>query len=495
MQISTLFGGAGTGKTRYLISDIERVVKAGTTPNDITYVSFTKAAIQEAINRVLVINSFDRADFKSFSTIHSACFKALSLKKDSIITEDHLNELSEDIGFKLSTNILESVYSLPKGDLALQLDNLARLKLMPLRAMYDSLGIEAEFTEIQYIVDKYNLYKKSNSLLDFTDMLQLYLKEGMPLGTTAFYVDEAQDLNTLQWKVVEKMAAYSEYLMVAGDDDQAIYQWSGADVDYFLDFADKSNKIILDKSYRCKSVIRDFAFSVVKKLSRRENKTYAPVCEGGTIEYYNNLLDADLSEGQWKILVRNNYLQKKVISFCKDKGYFYNSIYDNKKSLIRALICYEDLKRNKGVETKEFIKILEYITDNSNNTKYILTEKFKGEKIYIQDLTALNITLPLDKSWFDAFQYVPYEDILYIRAMLRQGEKLREEPRITIESIHASKGTESENVLLLTDISKKTFQGMQRFQDPELRCQYVAITRAKNKLIIINPESKYSYEV
>lgn len=498
MHKKTILASAGTGKTYFLINEISKLISSSIEPEEIAYVSFTKSAINEAISRITEKENLSLSRFKNFKTIHSACFSNLKLSKVNTLSDEHLEELSSKIGFKLTLqNEYDSIYSLQSGSLALTLNNLARLKMQDEKSLYDELNLDAEYNEIEYISKEYNEFKHKNSLYDFTDMLSRFVKYGEPLPYVKyFYVDEAQDLNLLQWKVVEKMASNCETLTIAGDDDQAIYQWSGADVNYFLNFARNSEKIILNKSYRCKENIRDFSFDIVKKLSDREEKFYEPVAKGGDINFLPDIYSLDMDKGDWKVLVRNNYLQKGVIEYCKDKGYYFTSTTEDFNKIITSLVAYTDLQKGKNISKRVFAKMIDYIIKRPQNLRYILEERICKAEINKDDLQNLDIKeIDLNKNWFDAFKYLDFETINYIKAMLRNKENLRDKPRITIESIHSAKGKEADNVALLLDISKKTFESYHHFPDAELRCLYVACTRAKNSLTLIQPQGRYYYEL
>jgi superfamily I DNA/RNA helicase len=103
-----------------------------------------------------------------------------------------------------------------------------------------------QFTDI---IRNYKKFKKDNKM-DFTDMVEKYVKEVNPPSYKVFIVDEAQDLTPLQWLFVEKVAKQAKRVYLAGDDDQAIYEWNGAKVRCFLDFP--GNIFVLNKSYRFK---------------------------------------------------------------------------------------------------------------------------------------------------------------------------------------------------------------------------------------------------
>ena len=83
--------------------------------------------------------------------------------------------------------------------------------------------------------------------LDFTDMVQRYITDGLVIPFKVLMVDEAQDLTPLQWDMVVKIAEAVDRVYIAGDDDQAIYEWNGADVNLFQTFPGKS--LVLKKVF------------------------------------------------------------------------------------------------------------------------------------------------------------------------------------------------------------------------------------------------------
>ena len=98
--------------------------------------------------------------------------------------------------------------------------------------------------------------------------------------------------------------------------------------------------------------------------------------------------------------------------------------------------------------------------------------------------------LKTDAVWFEAFDDAKKRDISYLRKMRKNGEKLNEPPRITLSTIHGAKGGESQNVVLLTDLSHNTLKAYEKNPDDENRLFYVGATRTKEHLHIIEPRKK-----
>jgi superfamily I DNA/RNA helicase len=81
----------------------------------------------------------------------------------------------------------------------------------------------------------------------------------------------------------------------------------------------------------------------------------------------------------------------------------------------------------------------------------------------------------------------------YLRSCLRNGEKFFEKPRITISTIHQSKGGEADNVALITDMGKLSWENSHK--DEENRVWYVAVTRTRQNLMLIRPRGLRHYEI
>ena len=112
-------------------------------------------------------------------------------------------------------------------------------------------------------------------------------------------------------------------------------------------------------------------------------------------------------------------------------------------------------------------------------------------------LTSLKERFPElpEGDWYDALTGLSPKDISYIRAMLRRGEKITKEPRIRLSTIHAAKGGEATNVVLLTDITNRVYKTYQQNPDDENRVFYVGLTRAKENLYLIEPTTTRCFQI
>tara|TARA_Y100001972_G_C7424218_1_gene218964 strand:- start:83 stop:502 length:420 start_codon:yes stop_codon:yes gene_type:complete len=94
-----------------------------------------------------------------------------------------------------------------------------------------------------------------------------------------------------------------------------------------------------------------------------------------------------------------------------------------------------------------------------------------------------------DMTWQEALDKIPGVDVAYINALVRRGEDLTQPPRIRLSTIHGAKGGEADNVVLFTDLTVAAEQSMERDADSIHRVFYVAVTRSKQNLFIVEPEN------
>ena len=101
-----------------------------------------------------------------------------------------------------------------------------------------------------------------------------------------------------------------------------------------------------------------------------------------------------------------------------------------------------------------------------------------------------------DMIWSDAMDRVPVKDRAYITALLRRGEKFNGTPRITVSTIHGSKGGEADNVVLFTDLSGAADTTMRITPDEVHRVFYVGVTRTRKNLYLVEPQdATRSYDI
>ncbi len=271
-----VFAGAGTGKTKTLISRIAYMIEAcHIAPYHILAITFTKKATNEMRERLGAMIG-EQARFVHISTIHSLCARILRrnaealgfLKNFEIIDEDDQLKAMNEIFKK---NEIEKRMLSPKTALKAIGDykNGSCLELMGL---------------FKVVYAAYQTYLKENNMMDFEDLLTytLQLFQEHP-DILAFYqeefqyllVDELQDTNGVQYGIVNLLCQKNENIFAVGDDDQSIYSFRGAKIENMLKFKEdhpKAHIIKLVQNYRSTQEILKGANAVIKNNKIREEK-------------------------------------------------------------------------------------------------------------------------------------------------------------------------------------------------------------------------------
>ena len=528
MHRNIVIGPPGTGKTTFLKNKVDEIIKAGKAqPNEIGYFSFTVKAAEEIRNRVANEEWSDdelKKMYPYFCTLHSLAYKCLRLEAHEIMDELDYEELSDMTGRKFVNKMKKGNgidFSMPTAQSQYQdTINLAYAKYPNdkdrLPRIFKEVKLSdygARSTILQMDKDLTN-FKRDRHKLEYVDYFNSFLEMKNPPALKYLFIDEAQDLSAHQWMVVDMIQQVSKptETYVAGDDDQAIFRWAGADIEHFINMAnDKNNTLIpLTQSYRIPVSVHTLATKMAQSISNRIDKSYMPREEEGERKVlFFRPLNKTLEEGEWLILCRTHEIVKQVCEALDRYGWLYKcygkSIVNDK--IIEAIYSWTALQRGKKISGQR-VSVLYSFMDNTRIKRG--HGKFKGSQANeysIDDLISNYglrehikedlFTKTLD--WYDVLNAKGVKKrIRYLRAVMRDGHKLDEKPRIEVSTIHASKGGERDNVMLLTDLSYgpyKSSRDSQQGRDDELRVFYVGATRAKKKLVIIHTtEAQYEFE-
>jgi len=479
MQRKIILGPPGTGKTTTLLDLVDKHLERGDKPEQIGFISFTKKAVTEARDRAVERFKLGPRRFPYFRTIHSLAFRQCGIAKVEVMGWKDYKALGQSLGMKIEGIRRQDrmSYEMEKGELAIFLESLSRLTCRSLKETWSSANVEISWEQLDLVARTLDKYKKGNFVLDFTDMLVRYMAEGSVPILKALFVDESQDLCQLQWRIIEKLSTKAEIVYIAGDDDQAIFRWSGADLDYFHNL--EGDKQILKQSYRVPRTIHTLSQALIKRVSHRYDKDFAPCERKGSVNYHSDLEQVDMSEGSWLVLVRNGYQARDIIKHCRYEGLYYDALGDSPEDNepLQAVISYEHMRKNRSSLTKEKESLVKL---------YMSDDKYETLSMYrYQDL-------PI---WHEGLDRLSPADRDYFIACLKRKEKLKQKPRVRITTIHGAKGGEADNVVLLSDISKRTWASMQENPDDEVRVFYVGATRAIENLHIIEPQTRSYFTI
>ena len=490
-----VLGPPGTGKTTYLLDKAEEFLEMGIRPEKLGYVAFTKKAANEALTRAVTKFGYETKELVYFRTLHSLCYHWLGLTRSDVMARSNLREFSKSIGERISSAWEgENLMALnSKGDKMLFLENMARNQCLGFREQWNNANSDISWMHFDWFSKNYSKYKENNFLIDYTDMLEMFLQSRGSPNLDVLIVDEAQDLSALPWKCIEKLASNVEHVYIAGDDDQAIYRWAGADVQHFIDL--KGKNTYLKQSYRVPRKVHDVALGVVKRIGSRKEKVWEPKTEEGTVNFHTSFEHVDISQGDWLFLARNNYLLNAVEDYLQVSGRIYQKA--NKPSvsenLITAIKDWESLRKGDSIEAGRIRKIYGYMKAGKGVKRGYKTLKTVRDDLNL-DIKTLKADhgLLLDCIWHECFDLIGNTQREYVISCLRKGEKLVSS-KIRLNTIHAAKGGECENVVLLTDLANKTWEELYTNPDNECRAFYVGVTRTKSNLHLIRGKTRKEF--
>jgi len=265
--------GPGTGKTLTIVRRIAHLVQQGVRPENILAMTFTNRAAREMQERAVSILG-DTAVKIFIGTFH---LLGLRILRDAG---------EEDFSIYDKDDQVELLKSLMKGSAkkAEQMaEQISRIKNF----------LDAADPEIQESYGAYQAALKQRNAHDFDDLIRLPIEmlenedDAMAKYQERFQhiiVDEYQDINPAQYRLLKLLVGRSNNVCVVGDSDQAIYAFRGADLQNFLNFEQDfpgAARITLTENYRSTGVILSAADSVIKHNQKRIDKELTPVREKG----------------------------------------------------------------------------------------------------------------------------------------------------------------------------------------------------------------------
>ena len=283
-----ILAGAGSGKTRVLTHRIAYLIdEQGVNPWNILAITFTNKAAEEMRQRVDSLVSFG-AESIWVSTFHSMCVRILRRFIDRLGYENRFTIYDTDDQKTLMKEVCRKVdidtKVIRERSLLSAISSAKNEMIMPEEFELNAGGVFGQ----QMIAKAYREYEaqlKANNALDFDDLLvkTVQLLETQP-DVLEYYqerfryimVDEYQDTNTVQFRLVSLLAGKYKNLCVVGDDDQSIYKFRGANIRNILDFEHEfpdARVIKLEQNYRSTGNILNAANGVISNNKGRKEKT------------------------------------------------------------------------------------------------------------------------------------------------------------------------------------------------------------------------------
>ncbi|MBI2823629.1 MAG: UvrD-helicase domain-containing protein [Planctomycetia bacterium] len=290
-----VLAGAGTGKTRVVTHRIAELIRRGVSPARILGVTFTNKAAGEMQSRAAELLGGRNAEKPEISTFHSLCVRIL---------RRHARQLGYPAQFAIyDRGDQESLARAALRDIKVPGALLRPGDLLYMIGRWKTAAVQPEQAAAQAQTDKehlaamaYRRYQralKAAGAVDFDDLLlcteELFTRfEAVRAAEAARFshllIDEYQDTNGSQYRIVKALASGHRNLCVVGDDDQSIYGWRGAEVQHILRFQrdwPDAKVVRLEENYRSTGAILSFANRLIAFNRQRHEKVLRPYRAGG----------------------------------------------------------------------------------------------------------------------------------------------------------------------------------------------------------------------
>lgn len=447
-KISKVIGPPGTGKTTYLLRQIQRAAKKFYVDR-IGAVSFTKAAVEEMASRVTDTAGVDRKLAKNIRTVHSLCFELLNMSTDRVA-----EKLVPDFNKRFPQFAFRPNYKSIQDDV-LEYHDEQNLELYRQMQVYRNRLVPMGQWP-RDVAAFFNAWHDGwclkEGLMDFTAMIENAIRGKFRPEIDVLFVDECQDLTPLQLSLLDAWSKETQSTIYVGDSDQAIYRFSGAVPEAFRDLK-HDWQTVLSQSYRVPLKVHALAQKIIQGIRDREDVKYEPRTNGDGSADYAGTPDLSL-EGSHMILVRCNYQIGRWKRFLLAQKRMWHNPYrledlgwnPIRTGMYKAIMTYFRLQRTtiSLPELKTMVKEVKSAGNLERGAKKAIGVLEDPSRLDVFDLPPLGFTrefMEFKKPLREVFNMKPNSAVA---AMIDQGyseEDLTSEP-VIIGTVHCSPADE-----------------------------------------------------
>ncbi|MFB6082590.1 MAG: UvrD-helicase domain-containing protein [Halanaeroarchaeum sp.] len=568
-EVTRLFGGPGSGKTTALLDRVDELLERDDVEvRDILVVSYTRAAAAEVRDRLAErLDMNPRALRGNVSTMHAKAYDLLNLSRGDVVGESDKEEFCEDYGLpyedEYASGSRRTARSTTLGNKIIATSQWLQRTSRDVADWYDvpfrwndeevrlppdiddraqtgnkytpTWSSDDDRVDVPEAIRAWRAYKGEHGLVGFADMLERVKQRSLVPNVDHLVIDEFQDITQLQYAVYEEWKPHMETVFIAGDDDQVVYAWQGADPKLLLD-EPADQDVILENSYRLPSEVLDVVQREVGHIEERQEKDLRPRKEGGAVEAVESPSVLDLvrnvrgtiqesDEDTVMVLFRARYQLFEFIDEFIGDGIPFKVLTDQRmwtdrlQQYVAAVEAIDEDEPIDGLQARRFADMLQssaFGTNERSDLRDAIDERQEaaGEDV---DLTAISFEadeirdyvpfVPAPAAAADMLQKVTRYQRRSIDAYFRGDYQHVDPERVRVGTIHSAKGREADHVFLATDLTEKVVEQMAATVDPddipegvevaprtspvpiltdnERRVFYVGMSRARERLVLL----------
>lgn len=548
--IARIIGGAGTGKTRRLLDLMAKAIESADDvqdPTDIAFVSFTRAARAEASSRAAERFGVDQKTLERdgwFRTLHSVAYRQLGVGKELLngnaadrkwlenALQAPVKGSRGDADEGIATHA--AFESSSEADAALSLWDTSRNRLEPFATVWSRAETcNDRLPSLDFcreVIERYESAKRLDHRIDFVDLLGRFAgwyfhfegpsrvePDGDVPYVPVWFFDEQQDTSALLDSVCRRLVVPARWVYLTGDPFQSIYSFAGADHRHFMSW-EVAREETMPVSHRCPVEILALGETILRDCSDYFDRQIAAKDEHGEIEtafLRNELADRIDPRESWLLLARSNYHAARLAKILDSRGIPWTPTRGNggwnapkRNAATAALMAME---AGKPVDGSEWAKVLDYLPAKHDGES-LLRHGVKAEWGRMDaDQIAEQFSFVLPGEWGELGVTPRLSDMIrsgawrnvvdgadrYASAVSQWGQEVVDEPRVKVSTVHAAKGMEADNVLLLTSTSQQCARAEETQEgfDEEARTRYVAVTRTRRRLVVVRERTQHAMEI